>query len=86
MFDKMAQHGCTPDAVTYANLIRAYKKGGQWCAAVNTFERMQARSWKSSNGMRGLRALCRRVCLSATVFVPLSARGQPQRVAKASLM
>jgi pentatricopeptide repeat protein len=33
MFDSMAEHGCLPDAVTYANLIRAYKKGGQWCAA-----------------------------------------------------
>ena len=32
MFDNMAEHGCAPDAVTYANLIRAYKKGGQWCA------------------------------------------------------
>lgn len=32
MFDSMAEHGCQPDAVTYANLIRAYKKGGQWCA------------------------------------------------------
>ena len=31
MFDSMAEHGCAPDAVTYANLIRAYKKGGQWC-------------------------------------------------------
>ena len=33
MFDSMAEHGCEPDAVTYANLIRAFKKGGQWCAA-----------------------------------------------------
>lgn len=32
MFESMAEHGCEPDAVTYANLIRAYKKGGQWCA------------------------------------------------------
>lgn len=32
MFDGMPDHGCQPDAVTYANLIRAYKKGGQWCA------------------------------------------------------
>lgn len=42
MFDRMEDHGCAPDAVTYANLIRAYKKGGQWCQAVATFEAMQA--------------------------------------------
>lgn len=30
MFDSMAEHGCQPDAVTFANLIRAYKKGGHW--------------------------------------------------------
>ena len=30
MFDSMAEHNCQPDAVTFANLIRAYKKGGQW--------------------------------------------------------
>ena len=30
MFDSMAEHYCQPDAVTYANLIRAYKKGSQW--------------------------------------------------------
>ena len=30
MFDSMAEHNCEPDAVTFANLIRAYKKGGQW--------------------------------------------------------
>ncbi len=32
MFASMAEAGCEPDAVTYANLIRAFKKGGQWCA------------------------------------------------------
>ena len=32
MFDSMAEHNCQPDAVTFANLIRAYKKGGQWYA------------------------------------------------------
>ena len=32
LFDAMPAHGCQPDAVTFANLIRAYKKGGQWCA------------------------------------------------------
>jgi pentatricopeptide repeat domain-containing protein 1 len=30
MFESMSEHGCEPDAVTYANLIRAFKKGGQW--------------------------------------------------------
>ena len=30
MFDSMAGHNCQPDAVTFANLIRAYKKGGHW--------------------------------------------------------
>ena len=34
MFESMAEHGCEPDAVTYANLIRAFKKGGQWCASL----------------------------------------------------
>lgn len=29
MFERMAEHGCAPDAVTFANMIRAYKKGGQ---------------------------------------------------------
>ena len=32
MFASMAEAGCEPDAVTYANLIRAFKKGGQWFA------------------------------------------------------
>ena len=41
MFDSMAHHSSRPDAVTYANLIRAYKKGGQWCHALATFEAMQ---------------------------------------------
>lgn len=41
MFERMPEHGCTPDAVTYANLIRAYKKGGRWCHALDTFEAMQ---------------------------------------------
>ncbi len=35
LFDAMPAHGCQPDAVTFANLIRAYKKGGQWCAVVD---------------------------------------------------
>lgn len=26
MFEAMPDHGCAPDAVTFANLIRAYKK------------------------------------------------------------
>lgn len=30
LFEAMPQNGCQPDAVTFANLIRAYKKGGQW--------------------------------------------------------
>jgi pentatricopeptide repeat domain-containing protein 1 len=30
LFDAMPAQGCQPDAVTFANLIRAYKKGGQW--------------------------------------------------------
>lgn len=41
MFKRMAEHDCEADAVTYANLIRAYKKGGQWCHALDTFEAMQ---------------------------------------------
>jgi len=41
MFERMAEHKCVADAVTYANLIRAYKKGGQWCHALDTFEAMQ---------------------------------------------
>lgn len=41
MFERMTEHECAPDAVTYANLIRAYKKGGQWCHALDTFEAMQ---------------------------------------------
>ena len=44
MFDAMPHHSCRADAVTYANLIRAYKKGGQWCHALATFEAMQVLS------------------------------------------
>lgn len=36
----MASHSCRPDAATFANLIRAYKKGGQWCHALDVFEAM----------------------------------------------
>jgi len=52
LFDAMPAHGCAPDAVTFANLIRAYKKGGQWCA-VTTFLRMQ--SLYESDGKVGLK-------------------------------
>ncbi len=34
------EQGCEPDAVSYASMIRAYKKGGQWCNALFTFESM----------------------------------------------
>lgn len=39
-FTAQGEQGCTPDAVSYASMIRAYKKGGQWCSALFTFETM----------------------------------------------
>lgn len=41
MFEAMPDHGCAPDAVTFANLIRAYKKVGR------------VQSW-SARGLPGL--------------------------------
>eukprot|EP01025_Chloroclados_australasicus_P001351 TRINITY_DN10367_c0_g2_i4.p1 TRINITY_DN10367_c0_g2~~TRINITY_DN10367_c0_g2_i4.p1 ORF type:complete len:1042 (-),score=85.47 TRINITY_DN10367_c0_g2_i4:2579-5704(-) len=42
IFDDM-ESSCEvqPQAVTYANLLRAYKKGGQWCQAIQVFEQMK---------------------------------------------
>ena len=48
MFDCMTDHGCQPDAVTYANLIRAFKKVGRdapVCSRLQELAAGQAPHW-----------------------------------------
>lgn len=41
VFEQMKSNGCRPDVVTYAGLISAYNKSGQWHKAARAFEQMQ---------------------------------------------
>lgn len=43
LFDKMRQRGCKPDGASFTALIVALQAGGQWCRALQTFDRMQVR-------------------------------------------
>lgn len=34
--------GCKPDGITYAALLGAYEKGGQWIRALRVYDSMQS--------------------------------------------
>ena len=39
----MRQRGCKPDGASFTALIVALQAGGQWCRALQAFDRMQVR-------------------------------------------
>eukprot|EP01025_Chloroclados_australasicus_P059292 TRINITY_DN7490_c0_g1_i3.p1 TRINITY_DN7490_c0_g1~~TRINITY_DN7490_c0_g1_i3.p1 ORF type:complete len:1058 (-),score=41.10 TRINITY_DN7490_c0_g1_i3:3074-6247(-) len=74
IFDEMKTNcEVEPQAVTYANLLRAYKKGGQWCSAVLVFERMKEAGYSPHGAVYGS---CLDLCWKAGVSWALAKASQ----------